>query len=473
MTAGERRDQRAPGVLARRRRLHPDPDRARGAAHQGPRVRRSVPDDPAAQAPGRGAHRARRGARGAGCRRGGAAAHRAARRGGQDARALARPRGHDAGDLRAVRARRRGVGAPVPAADRRHRLRRGGVGRARGEGSRRRRGGGGGPRGALARPCSSCGTQTRAAVLAVAYPLVARESAVGVLLLAAGARRGGFDLAALSLVEALGSRAATAIDNCLLFQEIQQRDVRKDQFVAMLAHELRNPLGAITSAVGVIEIAGEGTDAAGRALAVIRRQLKSLTELVDDLLDVSRVTSGKITLSRSPLNLADHVERVLEIFRAHGEPRGLRGRRRGAAGVDRRRSHAAGPDHQQPDRQRGEVHAPGRLHPDPRGARGRGRRARGRGQRRRHVRRRARARLRAVLPGRHQPRPSPGRPRRGAHPGAPDRRAARRPRDCGERRRGPRQPLHRAPAAERRVGPRRRRRRGPPRPRRAAAPESS
>jgi len=159
-------------------------------------------------------------------------------------------------------------------------------------------------------------------ILGVAYPLVARESAVGVLSLAAGARRGGFDLAALGLVEALGSRAASAVDNCLLFQEIQQRDVRKDQFVAMLAHELRNPLGAITSAVGVIEIAGEGTDAAGRALAVIRRQLKNLTELVDDLLDVSRVTSGKITLSRSTVNLADHVEHCLEIFRATGSLEG-------------------------------------------------------------------------------------------------------------------------------------------------------
>ena len=155
-------------------------------------------------------------------------------------------------------------------------------------------------------------------VRGVAYPLIARETVVGVLLLTAGDRRGPYDPATLVLIEALGTRAAPAIDNCLLYQEIQQRDLRKDQFVAMLAHELRNPLGAITSAVGVIERARDATGAESQALEVMQRQLRSLTQLVDDLLDVSRVTGGKITLHRTTIDLADHVERCLETFRATG-----------------------------------------------------------------------------------------------------------------------------------------------------------
>ena len=59
------------------------------------------------------------------------------------------------------------------------------------------------------------------------------------------------------MIEEFCGRAALALDNCLLYQEIQERDLRKEQFVAMLAHELRNPLGAISSAIGVLDMVGE------------------------------------------------------------------------------------------------------------------------------------------------------------------------------------------------------------------------
>jgi len=161
-----------------------------------------------------------------------------------------------------------------------------------------------------------------AEIRGVAYPLIAREAVVGVLLLTAGERRGPYDPATLVLVEALGTRAAPALDNCLLYQQIQQRDLRKDQFVAMLAHELRNPLGAITSAVAVLESARAATGSEAQALEVMQRQLRSLTQLVDDLLDVSRITSGKIALHRAPVDLAAHAARCLETFQATGATAG-------------------------------------------------------------------------------------------------------------------------------------------------------
>jgi signal transduction histidine kinase/CheY-like chemotaxis protein len=159
-------------------------------------------------------------------------------------------------------------------------------------------------------------------VLGVACPLLARGAMLGVLAMVRDEARPPYDPAAIALMEDLASRAAIAIDNCLLYQEIQQRDVRKDRFVAMLAHELRNPLGAITSALGVLEILGEGKDLAVQARAVIKRQLQNLTQLVDDLLDVARVTSGKITLNRSAVNLAESVERCLQAVDATGRTAG-------------------------------------------------------------------------------------------------------------------------------------------------------
>ena len=92
----------------------------------------------------------------------------------------------------------------------------------------------------------------------------------------------------------------------------------KDEFLAMLGHELRNPLGAIAGAVGVLNAVGGPDDRARRGREVIGRQLQHLARLVDDLLDVSRVTSGKIVLHRAPLDLGDLVSDVLTVWRSTG-----------------------------------------------------------------------------------------------------------------------------------------------------------
>lgn len=86
----------------------------------------------------------------------------------------------------------------------------------------------------------------------------------------------------------------------------------------VLGHELRNPLGAIAGAVGVLKVAGVHERAAESARAVISRQVEHLSRLVDDLLDVSRVTTGKVRLDRRPLNLADLVASAMSAWRAAG-----------------------------------------------------------------------------------------------------------------------------------------------------------
>jgi PAS domain S-box-containing protein len=103
-------------------------------------------------------------------------------------------------------------------------------------------------------------------------------------------------------------------------EALREVDRRKDEFLAMLAHELRNPLAPITMALEIMRLQEPGDDSIVWARDVIARQTAQLTRLVDDLLDVSRITLGKITLNRSALDLgpivAQAVEAVQPLFTA-------------------------------------------------------------------------------------------------------------------------------------------------------------
>jgi len=96
----------------------------------------------------------------------------------------------------------------------------------------------------------------------------------------------------------------------------------KDDFLAMLGHELRNPLNAINSAVEVIGINGVSTSNAQKARTIIARQSRHLSRIVDDLLDLSRVMSGKIMLSRQPVELSTLVASCLDTLHATGRTTG-------------------------------------------------------------------------------------------------------------------------------------------------------
>ena len=85
--------------------------------------------------------------------------------------------------------------------------------------------------------------------------------------------------------------------------ELAASDRRKDEFLAMLAHELRNPIAAITHAVQLAEVVRD-PEQSDLSLEIIDRQARHLSRLIDDLLDVSRITQGKITLRKQPVNVA-------------------------------------------------------------------------------------------------------------------------------------------------------------------------
>jgi PAS domain S-box-containing protein len=92
----------------------------------------------------------------------------------------------------------------------------------------------------------------------------------------------------------------------------------KDEFIAMLGHELRNPLSAISAAISVLQRVGAEDAGAAAARSVIQRQTGHLARLMDDLLDVGRVMTGKIALARQPLRLREITERAVATLRATG-----------------------------------------------------------------------------------------------------------------------------------------------------------
>lgn len=102
-------------------------------------------------------------------------------------------------------------------------------------------------------------------------------------------------------------------------REAEAANRSKDEFLAMLGHELRNPLNAIASAAEVLNRMDAGGDGARAAREIIARQTRHLAHMMDDLLDVARVVSGKVLLSRHSLDLSALVRRVVSTLEVTGE----------------------------------------------------------------------------------------------------------------------------------------------------------
>jgi PAS domain S-box-containing protein len=104
-----------------------------------------------------------------------------------------------------------------------------------------------------------------------------------------------------------------AVENARLYADLKEADQRKDEFLAMLAHELRNPLAPIRNAVQVIKAPGVNPEIAAEARQMIERQVQHMVRLIDDLLDVSRIMRGKIELRTEPVELARVVAQAVDM----------------------------------------------------------------------------------------------------------------------------------------------------------------
>lgn len=145
---------------------------------------------------------------------------------------------------------------------------------------------------------------------ALSLPIIVQGQIEGVLILARQTEN-DYSKEDISLAYDFASRASNAIENVLLVERIRNADRRKDEFLAMLAHELRNPLAPINNALHVMRVS-QAASARDKALDVIDCQTKHMIHLVDDLMDVSRITQGKIELRRETVSLQEALQNAIE-----------------------------------------------------------------------------------------------------------------------------------------------------------------
>ncbi|HEX8290195.1 MAG TPA: PAS domain S-box protein [Pyrinomonadaceae bacterium] len=154
-------------------------------------------------------------------------------------------------------------------------------------------------------------------------PLAAHGRAFGAITFVtaeSGRRYGAGDLA---FAEDLARRAALAVENARLYRQAQEANRIKDEFLATLSHELRTPLTAILGWALMLAEGGLDAATAGRAVAAIGRNARAQKQIVEDVLDVSRIITGKLRLEMRPLEIKALVQDSVESVRPAAEAKGV------------------------------------------------------------------------------------------------------------------------------------------------------
>ncbi len=143
----------------------------------------------------------------------------------------------------------------------------------------------------------------------LAVPITARAGDALGCLAFTHATPGHFTEQHQRLAEGIAAQASIALENARLLRDLQDADRRKDEFLAVLGHELRNPLAPVVTALEVIKRDRSSVD---RQLAIIERQARHMVRIVDELLDVSRVNRGKIELRKQRLSVREALARAAD-----------------------------------------------------------------------------------------------------------------------------------------------------------------
>ncbi len=154
------------------------------------------------------------------------------------------------------------------------------------------------------------------------YPLLADKNRLLGTLSFFGRARPQFRADELEFLDTIGRYVSIAYERLRLITELRVSDRRKDEFLATLAHELRNPLAPIRNGLQLIGAPALNTEALARVRAMMDRQLAQMVRLIDDLLDVSRITRGKIDLRKQRVELATVLMSASETVRPLIESRG-------------------------------------------------------------------------------------------------------------------------------------------------------
>ena len=159
---------------------------------------------------------------------------------------------------------------------------------------------------------------------AMIVAIKARGRTLGALTFAtseSGRRYGPDDLA---LVEDLAHRAALAVDNARLYAEAQEANRVKDEFLATVSHELRTPLSSMMNWIALLRQGKIGPEQVSRGLEVLQRSGEAQARLIDDILDVSRIVSGRLRLQPQPVELSDVVRDAVDTVRPAADAKRVR-----------------------------------------------------------------------------------------------------------------------------------------------------
>lgn len=173
-------------------------------------------------------------------------------------------------------------------------------------------------------------------------PLMARGKIMGAISFIAAESGRLYGPEDLELAEELSRRAALAVDNARLYQEARQAreaaemaNHAKDEFLATLSHELRTPLTAMVGWAHLLRTAQLSEEETERALEAIERNTRTQTQLIEDLLDVSRIVTGKLNIESNPVELRQIIEAALETVQPGAAAKSILLQRRFDPGVRR------------------------------------------------------------------------------------------------------------------------------------------
>ncbi len=155
-------------------------------------------------------------------------------------------------------------------------------------------------------------------------PLVARGQTLGAITLVTAESGRHYTAADLQFAQDLATRAAVAIDNARIYQQASDANRLKDDFLATLSHELRTPLNAVLGYAKMLGMNVLDAPKQAHAITVIERNANSLKQIIEDVLDVSRIVSGKLRLNVQPVDVAEVVKLAVATVTPAADAKGLR-----------------------------------------------------------------------------------------------------------------------------------------------------
>jgi PAS domain S-box-containing protein len=157
----------------------------------------------------------------------------------------------------------------------------------------------------------------------LAAPLVGRDGRNLGLIQLSDRHEGDFSAEDEAILVQLARMASVAIENTRLMAETQAANRAKDEFLAVMSHELRTPLTAVLGWTQMLRSRQNDAKAVEKGLTVIERNARTLAQLIEDVLDVSRIITGKLTLHRKGVELVGVVQAAVEVVRPHAEQKGV------------------------------------------------------------------------------------------------------------------------------------------------------